>query len=314
MLVPNSSASFQPILFNAIPTTLPWDGVPSRFWAELKKDESPGGEKLRVVVRAVVEGAAALSGQVVRDMPFYTDHGPRHLRNVLHVMERLVTEEGIQELQPIGCALCIVAAYIHDLGMVLSAEERTELERIRRGQEPGTDFGRKYRSHEDSHAELIRERNRLLKAGDASDAKCIADHLLAEFLRRRHAEESPETGAIARELKKLLGYSELMHADLDWFPSAVAIAASHGKAPGWLREKHCEGNAERIRVHLDGARTTNLGCLVCCSGWPTSSILTGRARRRYFSTISAWVSSATTGRAPRTDAPLRGTSGENISR
>src|SRR5262245_70184 len=99
----------------------------SGFWKTLVKCKGAEGDTLRAAVRRVVESAGAICGQVAADMPFYTDHGEKHLKNVLWIMDGLVTPKGRAQLGPLGSALCIMAAYVHDLGMTLTQAERESL-------------------------------------------------------------------------------------------------------------------------------------------------------------------------------------------
>jgi HD-GYP domain-containing protein (c-di-GMP phosphodiesterase class II) len=78
------------------------------------------------VQSAAVKSAHLLSTVVV-DMPLYTLHNERHVLNVIGWMESLVGDKGIERLSALECAISILAAYTHDLGMTLSDEERVAL-------------------------------------------------------------------------------------------------------------------------------------------------------------------------------------------
>ena len=73
-------------------------------------------------VMRVTGSAKDIAQYVVADMPQFTDHGERHFLNVLSYMEHLAGEENIAEMSQLECALAIMAAYTHDLGMVLTQQ------------------------------------------------------------------------------------------------------------------------------------------------------------------------------------------------
>ena len=60
-------------------------------------------------------------------MPQYTLHEERHFLNVLAIMDALVSDEVVARFRALDCALPILAAYTHDLGMALSQEEYDRL-------------------------------------------------------------------------------------------------------------------------------------------------------------------------------------------
>lgn len=86
--------------------------------------------EVRVLVASVQSAAiksAHLLSTVVVDMPLYTLHNERHILNVIGWMENLLGEAGIESLSMLECAVSILAAYTHDLGMTLDKEERDSM-------------------------------------------------------------------------------------------------------------------------------------------------------------------------------------------
>jgi hypothetical protein len=101
----------------------------SALWARLdelsRSDEVDRSavDHLKSSVRKIAEHASWISTQVCRFMPQFTLHEERHFLNVLSISEALLPEEVINRLTPLECALPILAAYTHDLGMALSQKE-----------------------------------------------------------------------------------------------------------------------------------------------------------------------------------------------
>ena len=66
--------------------------------------------------------------QIVRYLPQYTLHNERHILNVLSLMfDWLSSRRYAESFGTSGMHLCILAAYVHDLGMALSDEEYGKL-------------------------------------------------------------------------------------------------------------------------------------------------------------------------------------------
>ena len=103
----------------------------SRFWKRLtalENDPDFQGDKtdlatLRGNVRRVADQSEYILRQIVRFLPQYTLHDRDHILNVLGLMDALTPDEVMNRLGPLECALCILAAYTHDLGMALTAEQ-----------------------------------------------------------------------------------------------------------------------------------------------------------------------------------------------
>jgi len=90
---------------------------------EVSTDDPTARGLLASNVRWVVDHAQIISDQIVRRLPQYTLHQGTHLWNVLAIIEELLPDETLQQLSPLECALCILAAFTHDLGMVMPDEE-----------------------------------------------------------------------------------------------------------------------------------------------------------------------------------------------
>src|ERR1022692_1409426 len=91
--------------------------------AESKLFQRITDSALKAIVERTAGESADLLGRVVSDMLLFTLHDERHILNVIGWMEALL-DPGIERLGQLESAICILAAYTHDLGMTLDAEER----------------------------------------------------------------------------------------------------------------------------------------------------------------------------------------------
>lgn len=125
--------------------------------------------------------------------PQYTLHDDAHLLRVTELMAMVMPRETLDGLNPVEIALLILAAHLHDQGMVL---EREELEGIRSGSDP--DFKVFRQNWEANHPNLREVRRRLrddfLSAEQrerllASERELQAA-LLTDYVRRTHGRRS----------------------------------------------------------------------------------------------------------------------------
>lgn len=65
-----------------------------------------------------------LERTTTREMELFTMHDPRHARKVAHLMWHILERDRRRRLTPPEIGLLVGAAYLHDLGMALSPEER----------------------------------------------------------------------------------------------------------------------------------------------------------------------------------------------
>ncbi len=59
--------------------------------------------------------------------PAYSGHDASHADTVLHNIERVLGKERIQQLSATDCFMLLHAAYMHDIGMSITASERTDM-------------------------------------------------------------------------------------------------------------------------------------------------------------------------------------------
>ncbi|MBS1617704.1 MAG: ATP-binding protein, partial [Bacteroidetes bacterium] len=105
------------------------DWTHSCFYVKLHDAQQKDNElaPFLTAITDIVTQAKSISAQVVRYFPQYTDHGEIHLKNVLSYMSWMA-EESITDWHPVECGIAILAAYVHDLGMVPTEDEKVFLE------------------------------------------------------------------------------------------------------------------------------------------------------------------------------------------
>ena len=70
---------------------------------------------------------AQLLEWTLSSFPTYSYHNSTHADTVLHNIERLLGESRIQQLSASDCFVLLHAAYMHDIGMSISASERENM-------------------------------------------------------------------------------------------------------------------------------------------------------------------------------------------
>lgn len=222
----------------------------SKLFNQLKQaqtDNATARDQLAGNVRWVVDHAQIISDQIVRRLPQYTLHNGTHLFNVLSIMEELLPEETLRQLTPLECALCILAAFAHDLGMVMLDED------VRKYQETtGTPENQEWLRHCDAYPEELRQIERWKKIRDSEPARAVEasrrisyleGHLLAEFIRKRHADK---LDPILHWLKLLETEAKnqalFCYGGFNFKRYLAQIGVSHGQRVSWLRETLVQGD------------------------------------------------------------------------
>lgn len=211
----------------------------------------------------IVKNAQIISDQIVRRLPQYTLHNGTHLFNVLSIMEELLPDETLQQLTPLECALCILVAFTHDLGMVMLDED------VKKYQDTtGTPENQEWRRHCDAYPEERRQIERWKKIHDrepdrASEANrrisYLEGHLLAEFIRKRHADKLDPILHWLNWLEEEAKNQRLFYYGNFNFKRYLAqIGVSHGQRVSWLRETLVQGGKEDSFCRLADGERANL--------------------------------------------------------
>jgi hypothetical protein len=234
----------------------------SKLFGQLNKavtNDDTASKQLVANVCWVVKNAQIISDQIVRRLPQYTLHNGTHLFNVLSIMEELLPEETLRALTPLECALCILAAFTHDLGMMMLDED------IQKYQETtGTPENQEWRRHCDAYPEERRQIERWEKSRDReSEANrrisYLEGHLLAEFIRKRHADKLDPILHWLNWLEEEAKNQRLFYYGNFNFKRYLAqIGVSHGQRVSWLRETLVQGGKEDSFCRLADGERANL--------------------------------------------------------
>ncbi len=203
----------------------------SALMQRLRGSKDNDVQALAVTVAHVAKQAAHLLGTVVVNMPLYTLHNELHILNVIAWMETILEPEGIKKLSPLECALSLLAAYTHDLGMTLSQKEFDSL-----------DTNPEYQRFRDRYLEERHLITSLRASGNRHRANLIENHLLTEYLRDTHADRL-STRLCAR-LKDIA--PDLIYKGVPYRRQLKLIAISHNHDVAWLRHQM---EKEKLPIH-----------------------------------------------------------------
>jgi molecular chaperone HtpG len=189
-------------------------------------------------VLALVEKAVSYAFQrtktIIKHMGEFTLHDSDHLFRVLNLMEKLLSEQTINNLSTPELTLLILCAFFHDIGMSPSEKDvlawrkvwdkepefENEDERIE-----FDNFNRFYSARPEQH-EII---ERLISQGKNSNADTIKAYLITEFIRQTHAER-------ARTIIEKDWNNEIVFRDTDMTVEFAQICCSHNEDPLTLLE------------------------------------------------------------------------------
>jgi hypothetical protein len=205
-------------------------------------------------VEHIAGKAPDIARYVVAFLPQYTDHGERHLTNVLKFMEDLAGKKNIQELSALECALAIMAAMTHDLGMVLDEEEKTE---VTDSEEVSTTpEGRAWQTFRDGHG-LWHRYLRLTPGERATErGRKMFGQLKADYIRHTHSRESGQAGC-----HRILGWLDQLapgeaadfyrHKGFSFREGLAHLAMSHGQDITWLPARLAAADSPYAEVRKD---------------------------------------------------------------
>ena len=145
-----------------------------------EKENSLGEHEISENVISVVREIAPLLERIPENMPEFTLHNANHSAKVVELMGKIIPSDTLDHLNIIELSILIYAAYLHDVGMTASRDEREEI--IKNDPE----FAKLLISNE----ELSLKLDEAKRNGDHRTATFIEDKLFTEFLRRKHVERS----------------------------------------------------------------------------------------------------------------------------
>ena len=76
---------------------------------------------------SVVRETAPLLERIPENMPEFTLHNANHSAKVVELMGKIIPSDTLELLNSIELSILIYAAYLHDVGMTASRDERNEI-------------------------------------------------------------------------------------------------------------------------------------------------------------------------------------------
>jgi molecular chaperone HtpG len=165
----------------------------------------------------------------------FTLHNHDHCKKILHLAEYLIPSSTLDSLTVLDCQVLIFAAYLHDMGMVLTASERDQMI-------ASPAFYQAAREWQEVWNELTRARARLNRADEQSRWRIetrlfqLQEAVLTKLLRVRHATAERYRDVIAL-LKKVAKRPDLFEfRGVSFEEYLIDICVSHNQDVGVLAE------------------------------------------------------------------------------
>ena len=212
----------------------------SRFYQRLKaRDDDPEIVALMAHLGLLAEHAKFVLAQINRFLPQYTLHDEHHILNVISIMDALTPTSVMDRLTPLECALCLLAAYTHDLGMALADEEYQQII----GTKGLTPARKHYVAFRSGYVEEVQQIERLSSGDEEARrrADLIESHIRADYIRLTHVDE--QIGRVTTWLNEIKSArvanneSLFTYAGYDFQEDLVNLSISHGCHVTWLRER-----------------------------------------------------------------------------
>lgn len=163
---------------------------------------------------------------IIKHMGEFTLHDGDHLFRVLHLMEKLLTKQNIENLSSPETMLLILTAFFHDIGMAPDEQEVIVWRKIWDIDPKLTDneittfneFKRFYAARPEEDESI----NRLIISGKNSEADTLKGYVITEFIRQTHANRAREI--IAKDWDGLIKFR-----DTDLTVEFAQICFSHNE-------------------------------------------------------------------------------------
>lgn len=203
---------------------------------------------LKGLVNEVADFAGPAMAQIPVTFRQYTVHDIHHCGNVIARMGDILPAETRERLNALEIAFLLLSALLHDIGMVVSDQEKNET--------LTSETFRRFRA--EGHVDRNKVIEEARAAGNEPRARAIEDALLAEYYRRLHPERVRQF--MDRYLAGRLQYREIKFAD-----DLARLCESHAWGVEESNDaRHPEKAVARLddNVRLYGVRV-NLQYLAC---------------------------------------------------
>lgn len=195
------------------------------FQKLLEKEDLLEEHEISKNIISVVREIAPLLERIPESMPEFTLHNANHSAKVVELMGKIIPLDTLDHLNIIELSILIYAAYLHDIGMTASRDEREEI--ITKNPE----FAKLRIFNE----ELSLKFDEAKRDGDHRAATFIEDKLFTEFLRRNHVDRSHEY------IKENYGSKKtpISWNGIPYYKLVQAVCDSHGLPVRDLYDTRC---------------------------------------------------------------------------
>ncbi len=204
-----------------------WDRLES-YAADADYSSQDEAENLLVGVREVVKQASSILDDGARHTPQFTLHDAEHSERVLDNMAQIIPRETLDILEPLECAILILSAYLHDIGMSAPEAEVRPLRNLltdEQASDPASEDEGEFRDH---LAERWGVRQLPLQYDGAEPVADRVEDIIADWVRCNH-----DTGGwgIVEAHKWCFEYKDVPYAS-----QLRTVCESHGLPAATLRE------------------------------------------------------------------------------
>ncbi|TSJ43932.1 hypothetical protein FO440_07050 [Mucilaginibacter corticis] len=186
------------------------------FKSLLIKEANEGlDNKLSSKVEAIVGVVSELLKRIPENMPEYTLHDSNHSAKIIEIIGKFLPDKTLKHLNSVEISLLILSAYLHDVGMTASKDEKENI--------IANDVAYKILFKTlDGNKEKY---DNYLSIGDHRSATFIEDQIFTEYLRRNHVTRSAEY--IGMNLKD--GKLEVEIDGIPFWKHLISICNGHGE-------------------------------------------------------------------------------------
>ncbi len=183
--------------------------------------------EVMTLVDSAVSYAFQRTKTVIKHMGEFTLHDGDHLFRVLHLMEKLLTEQSIKNLSSPELMLLILSSFFHDIGMSPDENEVLTWRKVWDDEPTLKDVAeektfnefKRFYSARPEQQEII---ERLINQGNNTNADTIKAYLITEFIRQTHTER-------AREIIDRDWNNKIVYRDTDLTVEFAQICYSHSE-------------------------------------------------------------------------------------
>jgi molecular chaperone HtpG len=176
---------------------------------EIKKTSLEDHEISQNII-SVVRKAAPLLERVPENMPEFTLHNANHSIHVIENMDRIIPRETLKQLNIIEISIFIYAAYLHDIGMVSSSDERKQIVKT-------SEFKNLLIFNEEFYEQFEEAKNN----ADYETASDIENKIFTNYLRINHVERAHKI------IEKYNLDSKISWKDVSYYQWVRSVCESH---------------------------------------------------------------------------------------